>query len=216
MARARGEGGAPCGRGWRESRACALPHVAPHLPTPMTHPPPPTSRYGQTGPKAELPGYASVCEGFGGFRCVLLALSVRVGWGGGGGGAQGGGAGWESSAALLAFQQCPVAGTSTAMPTARPCAPTSAWATRWLASMRRLAQSWRCCTASGKRGRRGRCAAVMRAAHSRLTPRMHPSLPPPHAHTPPASSAAAASAAGGVTQVVDAAISESMFNMLEG
>ena len=27
------------------------------------------SGYGQTGPKAALPGYASVCEGFGGLRC---------------------------------------------------------------------------------------------------------------------------------------------------
>lgn len=26
------------------------------------------SGYGQTGPKAQLPGYASVCEAFGGFR----------------------------------------------------------------------------------------------------------------------------------------------------
>lgn len=25
--------------------------------------------YGQTGPKATLPGYASVCEGYGGLRC---------------------------------------------------------------------------------------------------------------------------------------------------
>ena len=32
------------------------------------------SGYGQTGPKATLPGYASVCEGFGGFRCAMLAL----------------------------------------------------------------------------------------------------------------------------------------------
>ena len=28
------------------------------------------SGYGQTGPKAQLPGYASVCEAYGGFRCV--------------------------------------------------------------------------------------------------------------------------------------------------
>jgi crotonobetainyl-CoA:carnitine CoA-transferase CaiB-like acyl-CoA transferase len=27
------------------------------------------SGYGQTGPKAQLPGYASVCEAFGGLRC---------------------------------------------------------------------------------------------------------------------------------------------------
>ena len=27
------------------------------------------SGYGQTGPKAKLPGYASVCEGYGGLRC---------------------------------------------------------------------------------------------------------------------------------------------------
>ena len=26
------------------------------------------SGYGQTGPKAKLPGYASVCEGYGGLR----------------------------------------------------------------------------------------------------------------------------------------------------
>ena len=26
------------------------------------------SGYGQTGPKASLPGYASVCEAYGGFR----------------------------------------------------------------------------------------------------------------------------------------------------
>ena len=30
------------------------------------------SGYGQTGPKATLPGYASVCEGYGGLRCALL------------------------------------------------------------------------------------------------------------------------------------------------
>ena len=29
------------------------------------------SGYGQTGPKAVLPGYASVCEAYGGFRCPL-------------------------------------------------------------------------------------------------------------------------------------------------
>ena len=29
------------------------------------------SGYGQTGPKSTLPGYASVCEGFGGLRCGL-------------------------------------------------------------------------------------------------------------------------------------------------
>ena len=29
--------------------------------------------YGQTGPKATLPGYASVCEAYGGFRCLLIA-----------------------------------------------------------------------------------------------------------------------------------------------
>ena len=38
------------------------------------------SGYGQTGPKASLPGYASVCEAYGGFRssCYswLLAFSV--------------------------------------------------------------------------------------------------------------------------------------------
>ena len=28
------------------------------------------SGYGQTGPRSHLPGYASVCEGFGGFRYV--------------------------------------------------------------------------------------------------------------------------------------------------
>ncbi len=30
------------------------------------------SGYGQTGPKAAQPGYASVCEAFGGLRCVTM------------------------------------------------------------------------------------------------------------------------------------------------
>ena len=32
------------------------------------------SGYGQTGPKAQLPGYASVCEEYGGFRLVCECL----------------------------------------------------------------------------------------------------------------------------------------------
>ncbi len=34
------------------------------------------SGYGQTGPKAALPGYASVCEGFGGLRCGLRMFCI--------------------------------------------------------------------------------------------------------------------------------------------
>ena len=37
------------------------------------------SGYGQTGPKAQLPGYASVCEAFGGFRCVGGAVAREQG-----------------------------------------------------------------------------------------------------------------------------------------
>ena len=34
------------------------------------------SGYGQTGPKAVQPGYASVCEAYGGLRCVQLRLTI--------------------------------------------------------------------------------------------------------------------------------------------
>ena len=34
------------------------------------------SGYGQTGPKSHLPGYASVCEAYGGFRYVVTAPRV--------------------------------------------------------------------------------------------------------------------------------------------
>ena len=36
------------------------------------------SGYGQTGPKAALPGYASVCEGFGGLRCGTYWESIAT------------------------------------------------------------------------------------------------------------------------------------------
>ena len=41
------------------------------------------SGYGQSGPKAQLPGYASVCEAYGGFRWVPRlrpAVPAVVGW----------------------------------------------------------------------------------------------------------------------------------------
>ena len=34
------------------------------------------SGYGQTGPKAQLAGYASVCEAYGGIRCGQDAMHL--------------------------------------------------------------------------------------------------------------------------------------------
>ena len=36
------------------------------------------SGYGQTGPKAQLAGYASVCEAYGGIRCGRDAMHLAL------------------------------------------------------------------------------------------------------------------------------------------
>lgn len=138
---------------------------------------------GQTGPRAHLPGYASVCEAYGGFRCAAAALACTPPSRGQGPCSCPAPAGvgparmplHPAVARTLArgaslpppppharLAPHPPAATSTVLPTAPLCGPTSRWVTPWPACTPRLALSWRSCTARGwGPAPRARSAAVL-------------------------------------------------------
>jgi hypothetical protein len=170
----------------RRAQACA----SPPLRLPTATPPPSTP----SGPKASEPGYASVCEAFGGFRHIngyadRPPVRPNISLGDTLAGLH---AAFGAVMALLHRQRC-------------------AWRRqrrrrrRRRASVRLSAGSCTVVAPAATTGPQRPCPS--HAADQHLAPRS-PTPAPPASIPPPRSG-------GGAGQVVDAAISESVFNMLE-